>query len=140
MGNPRTIPIPEPFLTALRQHKRKMDEWKKAPKWKPQPEFADLVFLNEDGSLIKHNQDNLDWHAVLNHYRFNYWRAHLNRHITATLLADQQPPVSIGVVQSLLGNGEAMTYYYARITNKAMKVPLDTYGETAFANLLKDNS
>lgn len=113
-----------------------MDEWKKSPNWNPQPEFADFVFLNQDGGIIKHNQDNTDWHAVLNHYRFKYWRVHLNRHITATLLADQQPPVSIGVVQSLLGNGEAMTYYYARITNMAMKVPLETYGKTAFTNLL----
>lgn len=136
-GKERTIPIPEPFLSTLREHKRKMDKWKQSPNWNPEPEFADLVFLNEDGSIIKHNQDNLDWHKVLDHYRFTYWRAHLNRHITATLLADQQPPVSIGVVQELLGNGEAMTYYYARITSKAMKVPLDTYGETAFGELLK---
>lgn len=136
MGNARTIPIPEPFLSALREHKKKMAGWKQSPNWKPSPEFSDLVFLNEDGSLITQNRDNQDWHAVLNHYRFNYWRAHLNRHITATLLADQQPPVSIGVVQSLLGNGEAMAYYYARITNKAMKVPLATYGETAFSSLL----
>lgn len=136
MGNSRTLPIPEPFLSALREHKKKIAVWKKSPNWKPKPEFSDLVFLNEDGSLITQNRDNQDWHAVLNHYRFNYWRAHLNRHITATLLADQQPPVSIGVVKSLLGNGEAMSYYYARITNTAMKVPLATYGETAFSSLL----
>ncbi|WP_280798271.1 tyrosine-type recombinase/integrase [Aurantimicrobium minutum] len=140
MGNPRTIPIPEPFLSALRQHKKKMDAWKKASSWNPKPDFADLVFLQEDGSLITQNRDNLDWHAVLDHYRFNYWRGHLNRHITATLLADQQPPVSIGVVQTLLGNGEAMAYYYARITNKAMKVPMANYGETAFASLLNPES
>lgn len=139
MGNPRTIPIPEPFLTALRQHKKVMDEWKQSPTWNPDPQFADLVFLKEDGGLITHNRDNMDWHAVLDHYRFKYWRAHLNRHITATLLADQQPPVSIGVVQTLLGNGEAMAYYYARITNKAMKVPLDNYGETAFSSLMAKN-
>lgn len=138
MGNPRTIPIPEPFLSALRQHKKKMAKLKKSPQWNPEPAFADLVFLNDDGSLITQNRDNLDWHAVLKHYRFNYWRAHLNRHITATLLADQQPPVSIAVVQELLGNGEAMAYYYARVTSKAMKVPLETYGETAFPSLMGD--
>ena len=135
-GKSRTIPIPEPFLTVLRQHKKKMDEWKKSPNWNPKPQFEDLVFLNEDGSLITQNRDNQDWHAVLDHYRFKYWRAHLNRHITATLLADQQPPVSIAVVKTLLGNAEAMAYYYARVTNKAMKVPMAAYGETAFAALI----
>ena len=136
MGEPRTINIPEPFLSVLRSYVKERKAWAKEESWKPEPQFADLLFLKPDGALITLNRDNQDWHELLEHYGYEYWRAHLNRHITATLLADQQPPVSLAVVATLLGNGEAMATYYARVTSKQMRPPMQTYGETSFGFLL----
>lgn len=135
-GKTRIIPVPEPFLSALKKYKKERDQWEKNPEWKPQPEFADLLFLQPNGSLINLNRDNNDWIKVLSDYGYPYWRAHLNRHITATLLADQGT-TDIAVVQALIGNSEAMTIYYSRLTNKRMKAPLESFGENAFSNLME---
>lgn len=135
-GKTRIIPVPEPFLSALKKYKKQRDQWEKSPEWKPQPEFADLLFLQPNGSLINLNRDNNDWIKVLSDYGYPYWRAHLNRHITATLLADQGT-TDIAVVQALIGNSEAMTIYYSRLTNKRMKAPLESFGENAFSNLME---
>lgn len=134
-GKARTIPIPEPFLSALKQYKKQRDQWTKLSDWTPKPEFEDLLFLQPNGSVITLNRDNSDWRKILNEYGYPYWRAHLNRHITATLLADQGTQ-DIAVVQALIGNSEAMTIYYARMTNKRMKEPLKAMGESAFSALL----
>jgi integrase len=134
-GKARIIPIPEPFLSTLRDYKKTRDEWAKSADWKPKPEFEDLLFLQSNGALINLNRDNDDWAAALTRYNYPYWRAHLNRHITATLLADQGT-TDIGVVQALIGNSEAMAIYYARMTNKRMKEPLQTFGQNAFGKLL----
>lgn len=137
-GKARTLPLPEPFLSALRAYKRRQDEWKKSDGWQPASEFADLVFLKPNGSLITPNRDNDDWHLVLASYDYPYWRGHLNRHITATLLADQKPPLPLRVVQEIIGNSEAMTSYYARTTQKQLEEPMEQYGATAFADLMPD--
>ena len=136
-GKTRTIPVPEPFLSALKEYKKQRDQWTKTPEWNPKPEFEDLLFLQPNGALINLNRDNNDWTAVLTQYDYPYWRAHLNRHITATLLADQGT-TDIAVVQALIGNSEAMTIYYSRMTNKRMKEPLQTFGQNAFSSLMNE--
>jgi integrase len=138
-GKTRTIPIPEPFLGALKSYKKQRDQWVKSPDWDPKPEFKDVLFLQSNGALINANRDNTDWTAVLKQYDYPYWRAHLNRHITATLLADQGT-ADIAVVQALIGNSEAMTMYYSRLTNKRMKEPLQTFGQNAFSSLMQQQA
>jgi integrase len=52
----------------------------------------------------------------------------LNRHITATLLA--QNGVSAAIARKILGHSsEAMTYYYTAISTGSMAEPLAGYGE-----------
>lgn len=136
-GVDRSLPIPEPFLTALKDYVKVRRTWEKSPDWNPNPRFADLIFLQPDGKLITPNRDNNDWHQILTDYNFPYWRAHLNRHITATLIADLDPPVSIEVVKTLLGNSAAMASYYARVTDKQMRGPMDALGEDSFGVLNK---
>lgn len=130
----RTVAIPEPFLSALREHKRRQDKQRQSPDWQPKEEFADLVFLQANGDIITLNRDNQDWHKLLDRYGLPYWRAHLNRHITATWLAEMQPPVPIGTVQSILGHDtEAMTIYYAKTTQQQQAVPMRQYGQSIAA-------
>ena len=129
-SNPRRIVLSEPFVTVLRRHKAAQDEWKTSEQWQPEEQFADLVFLRGDGSFYTLNRDNLDWHRFLANNGFEHWRGHLNRHITATWLAEQDPPVDTATVQSILGHkSEAMTHYYARLTDRRQMNPMKRYGE-----------
>ena len=131
----RTIAIPEPFLSALRAHKRQQDDQRRSAEWNPSPEFADLVFLQPSGAIYTLNRDNEEWHRLLERYQLPYWRGHLNRHITATWLAEMQPPVPIGTVQSILGHDtEAMTIYYAKSTQQQQAAPMRQYGERIAAS------
>lgn len=136
-GRDRTIPVPEPFHSALKAYVKERKAWAKKATWNPEPAFADLLFLKDDGSLINKKQDTKDWHKVLDSYNYKYWQQHANRHITATLLGDREPPVPIAIVRELLGHySDAMTYYYSRITNKSMKKNVTQYGTEAFSDLI----
>jgi integrase len=138
-GKERTIPLSEPFLSVVRAYVKKRKAWEKSPNWKPEPKFANLLFLNEDGSLINKKQDTKDWHDILEHYGYPYWQQHANRHITATLLGNQEPPVPIAVVRELLGHhADSMSYYYQTIKDKMMKKKLKDYGTESFARLLDE--
>jgi integrase len=127
----REIPLVEPFLSALRDYKKTQDIYKQSSDWNPGEGFEDLVFLKPNGSLITQNQDNTDWHTMLTEYLGEddpKWRGHLNRHITATLLA--QNGVSAAIARRILGHSsEAMTYYYTSISTGSMAEPLAEYGQ-----------
>lgn len=127
----REIPLVEPFLSALRDWKKLQDTYKKNSEWNPKPEFEDLVFLRPDGKIITPNRDNEDWHELLDTYLVKgekHWRGHLNRHITATLLAQNNVPPALA--QKILGHASSsMTYYYTSITTTSMVEPLSHYGD-----------
>lgn len=136
-GRDRTIPVPEPFQTVLKDYYKERKSWEKNPDWNPDPKFADLLFLKPDGSLINKKQDTKDWHKVLESYDYKYWQQHANRHITATLLGNTEPPVPIAIVRELLGHySDAMSYYYSRITTKTLKKNMNEYGTEAFPSLM----
>lgn len=127
----RIIPLTEPFLSVLRDWKKQQEEYKKSPEWNPRPDFADLVFLRPNGKFFNQNEDNEDWHALLTEYLGEgepHWRGHLNRHITATLLAEKK--VSPAIAMEILGHAsEAMTRYYTNITITSMRKPMEDYGD-----------
>jgi integrase len=128
-GQGREIFLPEMFARAIRQHKKNQDALKKSPDWKPQPAFADLLFLQPNGSLINPNRDNDEWRAVLDRFDLPHWRGHANRHITAIWLAEEQPPLDIRVVRSILGHeSEAMTYYYSADISRSQVPAMKRYG------------
>lgn len=126
----RTIPLEEPFLSALREWKKLQDKYKENPRWKSQEQFADLVFLTPTGGLITQNHDNEDWRKLLVAYTGEddpQWRGHLNRHVCATLLA--QNGVKEAVAKKILGHSsEAMTSYYTSVTTESLREPLQSYG------------
>lgn len=130
-GSVRTIVLPEPFLSALRERKQAQDLEKTSPLWKPLPAFADLVFLQPDGSIYTLNRDNREWALLLKAKGLPHWRGHLNRHLTATWLAEQTPPVPMGTVRAILGHdSEAMAYYYAKTTETQQAIPMRDYGQS----------
>lgn len=130
-GKERTIPIPEPWLSALRELKKAQAVTKKQPGWKPRKGFEDLVFLRADGSFYTLNADNRDWHKVLERYGFEYWRGHINRHVTASRLAATVPPTPLNVVYSILGHdSEAIGYYYSKVMERQQVPAMDAYGAT----------
>ena len=126
----REIALTEPFLSALRNWKKQQDEWKTSPNWKPQEQFADLIFLTKTGGLITQSQDNEDWRKLLTEYMGEddiTWRGHINRHICATLLA--QHGVKEAEAKKVLGHSSTvMTSYYTAITTESLRGSLENYG------------
>lgn len=138
----RIIPLGEPFLSALRGWKKQQNEWKKSDQWSPRPEFADLVFLRPNGKFITQNEDNEDWHNLLSEYLGEgkpHWRGHLNRHITATILAQQG--VNPNEAMKILGHAsEAMTRYYTTLTVDSLKSPIENLGNVLTERTKRNDS
>jgi hypothetical protein len=130
-GKERTIALAEPWLSALRAHRAAQDELRAKPEWKPRPGFEDLVFLRPDGSFYTLNSDNRDWRRTLERYGFEYWRGHINRHITASRLAATDPPTPLNVVYSILGHdSEVIGQWYSRVMARQQIPAMATYGAT----------
>lgn len=131
-GQVREIVIPiEPFGRILRQHKEEQDRKKQNLELIPRPGFEDLVFLQPHGDFYSPNRDNQDWHNLLERNGLPYFRAHLTRHVTATLLGEVEPAVPIATVQSILGHqSTAMAFYYQHMTKKAQATPMALYGQS----------
>jgi integrase len=156
--NNRQILLTEPFLSALKSYKKVWDSWnvewsikrpqqlkehkawvdsgKKGaePKVYPPIGFEQSLFLRKNGTVIRLPDDNDDWHKVLEESGYTYWRGHLNRHITATMLADLNPPPSELVVKNILGHeSTSMTYYYARLRANAQAPAMNQYNKQFFS-------
>ena len=128
---PRSIPLTEPWVSALKRHRERWEAMTSQPDWEPrQPEYADLLFVRSNGNVITLNDDNDDWNALLTSLGITPWRAHLQRHITATLLAEMQPAVPFATVSAILGHAsEAMSVYYAHMDKVRTRGPMEDYGK-----------
>jgi integrase len=69
-GRERSIPVPEPFYSALKDYVKTRKAWAKQPGWNPDPKFSDLLFLQSDGKLINKKQDTKDWHKIFKEYGY----------------------------------------------------------------------
>ncbi len=125
----RSLVLPEPFVGSLRRYRKIWDEMKNEPEWvEPVGEFSDLVFLQRNGFPIDQNDDNDGWNELLNGLGIKPFRAHLTRHLTAVLLAEQTG-VSITTVMSVLGhNSEAMSIYYTHVEAPRNSQAMSDYG------------
>lgn len=126
----RTIPLSEPWVSALKRHRQRWEEMTSQPDWTPKKrEYADLLFLTPSGNVITLNDDNDDWKALLTSLDIEPWRAHLTRHITAVLLAER-PDIPISVVMAILGHSsEAMSVYYSHVDQVRVRAPMEAYGQ-----------
>ena len=129
-GTTRIIPLSEPWVSALKRYRKKWDALPSNPQWQePKEEYKNLLFLQTNGYVIDLNDDNEDWKALLKGLDIEPWRAHLARHVTATMLAER-PQVPISTVMSILGhNTEAMTIYYSHIGSGRNAESIRDFGE-----------
>ena len=129
-GKTRIIPLSEPWVSALKRYRKVWDALPSNPQWQePKEEYKDLLFLQKNGYVIDLNDDNEDWKSMLKGLDIEPWRAHLARHVTATMLAER-PQVPISTVMSILGhNTEAMTIYYSHIGSGRNAESIRDFGE-----------
>ena len=105
-GDVRVIPINGAFLEAIKARVALRKEWSKRDDWNPDPQFANLLFLQPGGKLLSKNPDNKAWHSLGLEVR-----GHLNRHITGYLFG--RLGVSMEIAGQILGHkSESFIRYY----------------------------
>ncbi len=129
-GKTRIIPLSEPWVSALKRYRKEWDALPSNPQWQePKEEYKDLLFLQKNGYVIDLNDDNEDWKSLLKGLDIEPWRAHLARHVTATMLAER-PLVPISTVMSILGHStEAMSIYYTHTGSGRNAESIRDFGE-----------
>lgn len=130
-GKSRVITVQDPWLSTLKDLERIRKNQLKLPDFKPKPEFADLVFLKDNGSPWDPNDDNEYWREVNQKYntRLGHIRGHALRHIAATFMSDEG--VEEAVAKEILGHeSEAMMWYYRRITANKQQGQVAKYGQS----------
>jgi integrase len=130
-GKSRQITLSEPFLGTLKQLKELRKEQRKLPSFQPKQEFADLVFLKDNGNPWDPNDDNEYWREVNQKYntRLGHIRGHALRHIAATYMSDEG--IEEAVAKEVLGHeSEAMMWYYRRITANKQQGQVAKYGQS----------
>jgi integrase len=110
-GEPRAIPLWGIFLEAVEKQLELRKEWAKSKEWKPEPLFADLLFLQPGGKLWTRRQDTPAWHE----YVGPGIRGHLARHITGHILAEEG--IGLESAKLLLGHKSDVYAYYYRIAS-----------------------
>jgi integrase len=130
-GRSRIITLQDPWLTTLKDLEKIRKSQLKLPDFKPKPEFADLVFLKDNGSPWDPNDDNEYWREINQKYntRLGHIRGHALRHIAATYMSDEG--VEEAVAKEILGHeSEAMMWYYRRITANKQQGQVAKYGQS----------
>lgn len=128
---PRKIPLTEPWVSALKRHRERWEVMTSQPDFEfNKPEYADLLFIKENGNVVTLNDDNDDWNELLTGLGITPWRAHLARHITAIRLAEMEPAVPFSTVTAILGHAsQAMSIYYAHADESRVRGPMEAYGK-----------
>ena len=137
-GKDRTVALTDPWLASLKRLKAYRAQQLKMPGFKPESQYADLVFLKDNGKPYGLNEDNELWEKVNETYnsKQSKIRGHALRHIGATMLADSG--VSREVAMAILGHeSEAMNHYYARMTQLGQAESLDKVGKALNAKINK---
>lgn len=106
-GEPRAVPLWGVFLEAVQAQLAWRKKWSRKSDWKPDPKFADLLFLQPGGKLWTRRQDTPVWHEFVG----EGIRGHLARHITGHILAEEG--ISLETAKVLLGHkSDAWAHYY----------------------------
>jgi integrase len=135
-GKDRTIALIDPWLSCLKRLKAVRKQQLKMPGFNPDPEFADLVFLKDNGKPYSLNEDNELWKLVNETYgkKGMHIRGHALRHVAGTRLADAN--VSREIAMAILGHeSESMSHYYGRMTQRGQVEQLGKFAEAISAKI-----
>lgn len=111
-GEPREVPLFGIFTEAMQIQLERRAHWAKQPGWNPDPKFADLLFLKEDGQIWAKKEDNKLWHE----FAGDDLRGHVTRHVTGHLLAELG--ITLEVAKVILGHkSDAYATYYRAVSN-----------------------
>lgn len=135
-GKDRTIALIDPWLSCLKRLKAVRKQQLKLPGFNPDPEFADLVFLKDNGKPYSLNEDNELWKYVNDTYgkKGTHIRGHALRHVAGTRLADAN--VSREIAMAILGHeSESMSHYYGRMTQRGQVEQLGKFAEAISAKI-----
>lgn len=128
-GKDRTVTLQEPWLSSLTRMKELRKQQKRIPEFNPEPRFADLVFLKDNGKPYDLNEDNELWKKVNQIYNSKQpaIRGHAVRHVAATKMADAG--VTRDVAMAILGHeSESISFYYGRMGAIGQKVQVEKFG------------
>jgi integrase len=119
-GRARVLPLVGVYLEAVKKQLEWREEWASRPDWKPDPKFADFLYLQEGGKLWTRRQDTPAWHDFVG----SGIRGHLARHITGHMLAVQGIPIETAM--ELLGHSsEALAHFYRVSSTIAVRRDLE---------------
>lgn len=118
-GRARVLPLVGIYLEAVQKQLEWRKEWSSRPDWKPDPKFADLLFLQPGGKLWTRRQDSPAWHEFVG----PGIRGHLARHVTGHMLATQG--ISLETAMELLGHSESLAVYYRVSSTEAIRRDLE---------------
>ena len=119
-GESRIIPLRGIYLEAVEKQLERRATWSKQKDWKPDPKFADLLFLQPGGLLWTRRKDTDAWHKFVG----EGIRGHLARHVTGHLLAE----AGVGVESAglLLGHkSDAWASYYRVVKESQLGTDVD---------------
>ena len=120
-GEPRTLPLWGVFLEAVETQLALRKKWAKSKDWKPDPKFADLLYLQPCGKIWTRRQDTPAWHEFVG----PGIRGHLARHATGHILA--QEGIGLETAKLLLGHmSDVYANYYRAPSAKVAARELKT--------------
>jgi integrase len=128
-GKDRTVTLQDPWLSSLVRLKELRKQQKRLPEFQPEPQFADLVFLKDNGKPYDLNEDNELWKKVNQIYNSKQpaIRGHAVRHVAATKMADAG--VTRDVAMAILGHeSESISFYYGRMGAIGQKDQVEKFG------------
>lgn len=128
-GKDRTVTLQDPWLSSLIRLKELRKQQKRLPEFQPEPQFADLVFLKDNGKPYDLNEDNELWKKVNQTYNSKQprIRGHAIRHVAATKMADAG--ITRDVAMAILGHeSESISFYYGRMGAIGQKDQVEKFG------------
>jgi integrase len=128
-GKDRTVTLQDPWLSSLVRLKELRKQQKRLPEFQPEPQFADLVFLKDNGKPYDLNEDNELWKKVnqIHNSKQPAIRGHAVRHVAATKMADAG--VTRDVAMAILGHeSESISFYYGRMGAIGQKDQVEKFG------------
>lgn len=123
----RTIPLSKDVRTAYFSHHLAQQRFRLSDSFDPIKGMETLTFTSKTGKPRKHQADNKAWRELLDELGLDHIRGHVARHITVSILAEQNVPASI--IKLIVGHSDEIAQQtYTHLSSEAMRKPLQNLG------------